>query len=423
MSYKIQPFVSHWEHLSPPVCALQAEASLPSLSYRRSSFLVRTYDYTKLASSPRCHALHSLLLRHSREPLHGPLPYQAHTPFVDRAVSFFGTLQSLCPFTHPHNSPKLAAQCRAELYSPHSSTHSTTTTFTSTPMATASLTLHPLVQSVIYIPSRSLATDWRLPATASITTAEMFAIKEGLQFATTLAAPCSLSLFSDSFSTLQIIKSHRPHSHHNLTLIIHRLILQLTSLGHTIHLQWVPAHVSVIGNTVADRAVAEAHTHPSSTDLATDQTDFLTDPKTVCRRHYNLTVTNALHHTSLGHIRQDTRHHWWTDSPNRALETAVTRLRIGHTHLNSHLHRIGMTISPHCPWCHTTQPDTPERLLLHCPHHHSHSAALLHSLPAIQPHRPTLTDLLDGCTNTTLAFKTLNLTRTFLQKTNHLQCI
>ncbi|MPC70553.1 hypothetical protein E2C01_064805 [Portunus trituberculatus] len=64
-----------------------------------------------------------------------------------------------------------------------------------------------------------------------------------------------------------------------------------------------------------------------------------------------------------------------------------------------------MTDSPHCPWC-PTQPDTPEHLLLHCPHHHSHHVALLHSLSAIHPHRPTLTNFLGGCTNTNQAFKT-----------------
>ncbi|MPC56557.1 hypothetical protein E2C01_050519 [Portunus trituberculatus] len=209
-----------------------AEASLPSLSHRCSTFLVRTY--TKFASSPRCHALHSLLLQHGREPLHGPLPYQAHTPFVDRALSFFATLQSLFPFTHPHNGAKPVAQCRAGPYSLHSSTHGTTPTSPYTPTPPASLTLHPSVRPSTSPPG---ATVLRLPASASITTAELFAIKEGLQFATTLPTLCSIALFSDSLSALQIIKSHRPHSHLNLTLIIHHLILHLTSLGHTIHLQ------------------------------------------------------------------------------------------------------------------------------------------------------------------------------------------
>ncbi|MPC09249.1 hypothetical protein E2C01_001852 [Portunus trituberculatus] len=110
--------------------------------------------------------------------------------------------------------------------------------------------------------------------------------------------------------------------------------------------------------------------------------------------------------------------HMFTPQTVSHLDTAGTRLRIGHTRLNAHL---GMTDSPHCPCC-PTQPDTPEHLIVHCPRHHSHRVVLFHALSAIHPHRPTLTDL-GGCTNTTQAFKTLNLTRTFLQKTNQLHRI
>ncbi|MPD04935.1 hypothetical protein E2C01_100649 [Portunus trituberculatus] len=81
-----------------------------------------------------------------------------------------------------------------------------------------------------------------------------------------------------------------------------------------------------------------------------------------------------------------------------------------------------MTDSLLCHWC-PIQPDTPEHLLLHCHRHHSHHVALLHSLSVIHSHWPTLTDLLDGCTNTNQGFKTLNLTRTFLKKTNQLHRI
>ncbi|MPC54059.1 hypothetical protein E2C01_047966 [Portunus trituberculatus] len=106
------------------------------------------------------------------------------------------------------------------------------------------------------------------------------------------------------------------------------------------------------------------------------------------------------------------------DSPG--LSTAGKASNMAADCRNAHLHRLGMTNSPHCPWC-PTQPDTLEHLLLHCPRHHSHRVALLHC--AIHPHKPTLTNLLGGCTNPAQAFKTFNLTRTFLQKTNQLHRI
>ncbi|KAG0710002.1 hypothetical protein GWK47_023703 [Chionoecetes opilio] len=84
-------------------------------------------------------------------------------------------------------------------------------------------------------------------------------------------------------------------------------------------LTWVPSHIGVRGNTVADRAAAEAHSLPSPIDTTTDLTDLLTNLQTTCNRHWDTELTNALQYTSLGRIRQDTRHHWWTHSPSRAL--------------------------------------------------------------------------------------------------------
>ncbi|MPC60924.1 hypothetical protein E2C01_054984 [Portunus trituberculatus] len=167
----VLPSSSHSSHeITTAITPQELTSTLLSLSTKkamgrddvpneRSTFLIRTY--TKLASSPRYHALHSLLLRHSREPLHGPLPYQAHTPFLDRALSFFATLwvtpppflilekTSLGPWCPLSFSVSLSLHTSTQWsrpYSPYSSTHGTTPTSTPTPTAPASLPLHPSVQ-------------------------------------------------------------------------------------------------------------------------------------------------------------------------------------------------------------------------------------------------------------------------------------
>ncbi|MPC92177.1 hypothetical protein E2C01_087251 [Portunus trituberculatus] len=41
----------------------------------------------------------------------------------------------------------------------------------------------------------------------------------------------------------------------------------------------------------------------------------------------------------------------WVRQQSRALDVALTRLRLGHTTLNAHLHRLHLAPDPHCPWC------------------------------------------------------------------------
>ena len=100
---------------------------------------------------------------------------------------------------------------------------------------------------------------------------------------------------------LQLILRHCSKTHHSLCFTIHHLLLPLSSSDSSIHLQWVPSHVGVMGNTVADRAAAEAQSHPFPIHLPTDS---LTNLQTACKLHRDL--TNALQYTSLGRIRQDT---------------------------------------------------------------------------------------------------------------------
>ncbi|MPC35347.1 hypothetical protein E2C01_028769 [Portunus trituberculatus] len=138
---------------------------------------------------------------------------------------------------------------------------------------------------------------------------------------------------------------------------------------------------SIIGNKVANKA----HSHHSSTGIPTNQTDNVIILQKDCNLHRERHLTDSLQHTTLGCIRQDTQHHWWTNSPSCLLDTAVTRLKIGLSYLNAHMHKLGLMDIPHCLWC-PTQPDTPRHLLLHYPCHHSHHTALPHSLASLHIH-------------------------------------
>ena len=89
-------------------------------------------------------------------------------------------------------------------------------------------------------------------------------------------------------------------------------------------------------------------------------------------------VKGELPYTTLGDYREDAAPHPWARHSVRAIDVALTRIRIGHTALSAHLHRIGMLRSPECRYC--TEAESVGHVLLWCPRHYSHRTRLLDRL-------------------------------------------
>ena len=124
----------------------------------------------------------------------------------------------------------------------------------------------PSVGIAIYTPLHSIATAWRLPASASILMAELFAVS-GPQVCHPPPTLCSIILLSDSLTSLQLTVNitalehttpFSPFTFSNCPL----LAFQSTFSGSP--------HVGFMGNTVVDRAAAEAHSHTFPIHLLTD---------------------------------------------------------------------------------------------------------------------------------------------------------
>ncbi|XP_050706946.1 uncharacterized protein LOC126992319 [Eriocheir sinensis] len=394
---------------SSPTLALQAEAGIPSLDHRRNTKTVTTFH--RITSSPHS-SLHTVLSQHRPDPLPAPQAFRAHTPFITRALSIYTSLSVTPPpfsplahlsplgpwFPFPSfisldlQSPWTKADCPHQgkaLFLSLLSTKYKNTFFIFTDGS--HIPSPPSTSAAVYLPALHTSTNWKLHPHTTILTA-----------ATTLPPHQPVSLFTDSLTSLQLISTHKPHTHHTLCFAIHSLLAQLTSGGRRVHLQWVPSHSGIVGNTVADQAANLAHSHPQPIHRPPDHSDVLI------------------------HLQQSSNRHWTTrltaDLRLRPLDTAITRLRIGHTCLNAHLHRLNMVQDPHCPWC-PTQPDTPEHLL-HCPRFHSLRTNLKASLTRLHIHRPTLEDLLGSNTlSPNTAFQALKCTQTFLQKSGQLNRI
>ena len=111
----------------------------------------------------------------------------------------------------------------------------------------------------------------------NIFTIELYAILMALTFINGLdKVPLSITILSDSLSALAAIESETTSSREDIVLDNRTLAHQLITSGCEVGLQWVPAHVGVAGNELADahakltaagRGVSLSYLTPAMADI------------------------------------------------------------------------------------------------------------------------------------------------------------
>ena len=175
--------------------------------------------------------------------------------------------------------------------------------------------------AVIYGPTTRAAS---LPVEASIFSAELYAIRMALQLVIE-SNGIQFAVFSDSFSALRSLQNS--HSSHPLVCRILHTIHSINTSGKFVSLCWVPSHVGIHGNELADRtAVAAAGRAPENIPLF--YKDFY--PALL---HAFTNYRNRMWRTcrdKMVEVKSDVS--YWIPLPNlsRREEVIVNRLRAGH---------------------------------------------------------------------------------------------
>ena len=201
----------------------------------------------------------------------------------------------------------------------------------------------------------------RLPDNSSVFTAELrailLALKEIYQ-----SQNSSFLILSDSLSALEALSSLKMT--HPLLVEIYELHETLLSEGKTIVFIWVPSHIGIRGNEMADSAAKDALSQdiPRYPVQSVPYKDF--KPKVNSYIH-NLWQTrwDEETHNKLHSARPNLSDALQTFCRNRKEETTLSRLHIGHTYA-THSHLVN---GKDPPWCHACdQPWTVKHFLLEC---------------------------------------------------------
>lgn len=199
---------------------------------------------------------------------------------------------------------------------------------------------------------------------------------------------CTRALIvSDFRSALHAIAS--PDSRDGKHRIIYAILRRLQKLakdGLTIELMWVPSHINLYDNNIADglsRQAAEAASTVEN-NLRDISTCFINDILNDLTKEYETFALNEVNEEAqskgfryFNKVKEKSRGDWFRNHPRlpRHLITLVNRIRSFHTRCNAHLNDKGIVESPACE-CGAQLQDI-EHVFLNCPLNEEESARLI----------------------------------------------
>ena len=198
----------------------------------------------------------------------------------------------------------------------------------------------------------------RLPKNTSIFSAEIYAINLALDLIKEKEDPKYI-IFTDSLSAIIAIKNRKTNNP-----LIADLLIEFQRLKNKseIILCWVPSHIGIQGNELADTAAKSAHNNPIDPIFKIPHTDI--------KRSINIHIQNKWQNywnnfpnNKLYKIKPKITKWENNQKINRKQDVILTRLRIGHTYL-THSYLLKGEIQPQCIACQT--PLTVKHLLTEC---------------------------------------------------------
>ena len=196
------------------------------------------------------------------------------------------------------------------------------------------------------VKSSSVIIRFSLPETYSILSSELYAIKLAINEIYNENIRNSV-IYTDSLSAIMSITNTFKKGIHP---IANEIIRTLNTLENRIVFAWVPNHVGIPYNELADLAAKEAAVLHPLADTPIPPSDFKAHVKFLFNRLWstrwsNMPTTNKLRATSLNSSVR-----LWSTFANRRDQVVWTRLRIGHTAL-THNYLLSKDPLPECSVC------------------------------------------------------------------------
>lgn len=208
----------------------------------------------------------------------------------------------------------------------------------------------------------------------SILDAELYAILKALQWIPRIQNPrhTDMWIFTDSQQAIQCLQKVYASVQSVLYAKIHKEIQELHEDNFRVHIHWIPSHINIPGNDLADLAAkqgaqvqkkAESDTFTSihSLKIKVKQQTLLE-----WKQAWNSSSSKGKHYQQFQTEPGNKKHKVLTKADKLTFATFM-QLKLGHGYFKSYLARLPQHESRYCHGtCRGVQ--TPDHLLLRCKH-------------------------------------------------------
>ena len=200
----------------------------------------------------------------------------------------------------------------------------------------------------------------RLPDNTSVFMSEMIAILETLRFLLS-KPPISCVIFTDSLSSIQSLESGTQTSaiHQDINYCLYQLWCQ----GVPVTISWIPSHIGIHGNEVADKLAKEALLHgfvdyPIYKDIEDISKILMNNLIQKWQVQWNSSSKGRFYHRIHRNVSLEVKY----SDYNRKKQTVITRLKFGKCLLGDVLHILKLRNDNLCEVCQVKE-DVPHFLL------------------------------------------------------------
>ena len=252
--------------------------------------------------------------------------------------------------------------------------------------------------AALWIPDFQHPESWKMDhcEARSIMAVELAAIDKALTWVlihSVILHNKKIAILTDSRAGIAALKKYSPKHHSNIINQIKEKIEQLNTEDFDLTIQWIPSHVGVPGNEMADQLAREAHTK-GVTNFPLEISEIIRKVRKRLiikwQQQYD-TQKDTLH---LGQIKGTIASWPWASVKSRKHETTLAKLRLGHIALNQYLARFRMRDDPNCPTC--LVPEDVHHFILNCSLFTNQRAVLKRELASLNVINADLCTILGG---------------------------